>query len=121
MKYSPDSYLARQAVRPIPILVLLTTASSLFGSIPGRDLRLNEDPSHTRVLEYLDQAHTLSGNFSIEERGWTVLDAAEVAAPIDPDRGNKWSLEVWEIAKQLSRGQSRIALQKNALRELATQ
>jgi len=72
-----------------------------------------------RSLELLDQAHGMTPQFRLEQRAWTVFHAADVAAPLDPQRARKWGLEAWELAKRLELGQSRAALQKDALRDVA--
>jgi hypothetical protein len=72
-----------------------------------------------RGLELLDAAHRLCVAFPAEQKALMIFDAANVAAPIDPTRGNQWALEVWTLSRLLQPGQNRVALQKNALRDLA--
>ena len=104
------------------VLALFGTSLSSHAIAPMpfiSSLDVSRSHSVERSLELLDEAHQISRAFPPEQKAWIVFDAADVAAPIDSRRGNQWTLEVWNLAKQLKLGQSRIALQKNALRDLA--
>jgi hypothetical protein len=92
-------------------IALFTPASRGLASVEAR--------SNERCIELLEEAHRISSTLPLEQRAWTVFDATEVATSIDPKRANQWALEAWGLAKQLPLGQSRVALQKDALRELA--
>ena len=70
-------------------------------------------------VQLLDEAYRTSQEFPVDQRAWLILDAVDVAAQHHPIRAQKWALEVWKLSMQLSLGQDRIALQKDALRDLA--
>jgi hypothetical protein len=111
-------------VRPCFLIALVLFGTSLgsHATAPrpfNPSLDMTRSHSVERSLQLLDEAHQMSHAFRPEQKAWIIFDATEVAAPIDPRRGNQWALEVWDLAKQLEPGQSRIALQKNALRDLA--
>jgi hypothetical protein len=109
--------------RPLLIaLVLFGTRIGSHATVPspfGPSFDTTRSQSVERSLHLLDEAYQLSHPFRLEQKAWIIFYATEVAAPIDPRRGNQWALEVWDLAKQLEPGQSRAALQKNALRDLA--
>ncbi len=107
----------------IAILVALlgvACAPHAAAAVPPRPRFATAD-SHSLEfsLELLDEAHRISRAFRLEQRAWIVFDATKVAAPLDSQRGKQWALEAWGLSKRLEPGQSRAALQKDALRELA--
>lgn len=111
-------------MRPSLVVVLALFGTGLSShAIAPTPFRSSFDETRSRSiersLELLDQAHQISGTLQSEQKAWIVFDATDVVAPIDARRGNQWALEVWELAKQLELGQSRVALQKDALRDLA--
>lgn len=110
----------RQLLGTVFMLLVLALTTPLAGAIPSRsEFATKADHSRELCLNMLDQAHQLSGEFSLHQRGWTVFEAAQVAAQIDPVRGKQWALEAWQLAKKFEPGQDRVALKKDALRELA--
>jgi hypothetical protein len=104
------------------VLALLGTSLGSHAIAPtpfSPSVDMTQSHSVERSLELLDEAHRISRTLRPEQKAWIVFEATDVAAPIDPRRGNEWALEVWQLAKQLTPGQNRIALQKDALRNLA--
>jgi hypothetical protein len=102
------------------VLLGMTCAPQSAAAIPSRPQFATTDSYSLELsLELLDEAHRISGTFRLEQRAWIVFDATEVAAPLDSRRGRQWALEAWELSKQLEPGQSRAALQKDVLRDLA--
>ena len=108
------------AIAILVALLGMTCAPHAVAAIPARPRFATADSHSLELsLKLLDEAHRISRTFRLEQRSWTVFDATEVAAPLDSQRGKLWALEAWELSKQLGPGQSRAALQKDALRDLA--
>lgn len=63
-------------------------------------------------VSLLDEAYQLSRSFGKEERANTLLDLADAAVLINPERANRWSLELFESAKTMPLGQFRAAMEE---------
>jgi len=104
------------------LFVLCGSAACSHASVSAPfdpQLEQSRERSLGHALALLDEAHQLSSTLAVDQRAWIIADASEIVAPINAARGKQWSLEVWDLARQMERGQERVAFQKNALRELA--
>lgn len=72
------------------------------------------------ALQLLNQAVKLSSSFSASERVDSLTDASEIASRVDPNRAKTWAEEAFALTKKIAMGQFRAAMQKNALRILAS-
>jgi hypothetical protein len=106
----PTLDLSRQGAMTLAHMLVLTSFAIAQQSF-------NE--SHS-ALQLLNQAEELSRSFSASERVDSLIDAAEIACRVEPKTAKTWAEEAFALTKKLPMGQFRAAMQKNALRILAS-
>lgn len=77
------------------------------------------DERRSDPISLLDESYQLSRSFGTEERAIILTEEAQAAAPVNPERANRWALEAFELSHQVPKGANRAPIQKNALRALA--
>jgi hypothetical protein len=91
----------------------------LYAVLCGIGAGQTNEAEKKSALDLLDNAANLAQQFNVEERADITLAAADVAAPLDASRANAWAREAFDLTRQMPETQSRVPMQKNALRVLA--
>ncbi len=74
----------------------------------------------TTVLRLLDTATAMAQRIKISDEIVILFVAADVAATLDPERANTWSIKAFRLAQQLEPAEdNRLPMEKNALRVLS--
>jgi hypothetical protein len=78
----------------------------------------NAAPEHSGA-SFLDCA-AQAQSFSPFDRAWVMVQAGEVALPIEAGRTNSWAKAALDLARHLPHGSNQAAMEKNALRGRAS-
>src|SRR6516165_4568855 len=92
------------------LIASMTAPCAFAGAQPAR-----KKPPQPDWLRFVNEAYTLSPNFSPEEKADLLLDMLDVPA-LSQEQKERWSLEIFSLAtKDIRPSHYRAAMQKNAL------